>query len=357
MNKQMPRIESISHLATMCEAALDVDSIAAQEQASQHVRLTTGILPTIGCEIEIKWSSLFPEIADEYFGAKDTLGEFERAFDDLSPVEQDELNALRKVHETELLPAYQATCDAGIPAGSDAFWEFANAPAYSARTLSTEVKLLFHAGFIPEGHHHALHVTLGGLALGRGGAHMVLAGLELLHGLPERFILATQGTKYATANTWARRGREGIRQRTSEQLQLNDTIGIEFRTLTIASSEAADDLFSDAQNLGSILLAYRQHAYSPSHLTQPLRPLWDTYRQRIKDLMHAYQLPSEPWGKPHENAIPWLRWAGVISEAPHSTSEAAAATNDIKAIVKEADELLASLRAEVPRMPLHIVDS
>lgn len=349
------RTQPIEHLAVMCGASIDLDAIRAREEAAQHVKAYRGILPTIGCEVEVKWSSLFPVTAQQYFGEQDALGRFERTFHDLDPVQQRELDEIKLTHDAQLLPRYRAVANAGIPPGSDAYWEFANAPAYAATTLSQEVAFLFASGLIPEGHHHSLHITLGGLALGKGGACMVLSGLELLHGKPERFILATEGTKYQTANTWARRGQDGIRERTSDQLQLGESVATEMRTLTISSAESADHIFPDAQRLGAMLLGHRKHLHNPCEFTQSLSELWINYRIQVKDLWHSAKLPNEPWGTPHKNPTPWLRWAKTIADTADEKSHAHVALCEIQSLNQKAERLLAALSKEVASVSKNVM--
>lgn len=104
--------------------AIDIEGLAAKEDRAKTIHENHGILPTIGCEVEVKWSTLFPALATEFFGAQDELGRFEWQYTDLSPQKQQEIDSLCLELDAELKPAYAATVEAGIPAGNDAYWEF-----------------------------------------------------------------------------------------------------------------------------------------------------------------------------------------------------------------------------------------
>lgn len=340
MKDPLQRIKPIEYLADRYDAEVDVAAICEREQSAFIAKQAINAIPTIGCEIEVKWSSIFPEVARKYFGELDKFDRFERTYYDLAPEEQKELSNITAVHRDALMPEYQATVEAGIPAGSDAFWELANAPAYDARTLAKEVELLFEANLIPENYHLALHITLGSLALGKGGAHMILSGLELLHGKPERILLATEGSKHNTAHSWARRGQEGICQRNSSYLQLGASVGVELRTLTITSKEDANRIFCNAQILGAVLLAHRGLSFMPSSQPDYLGELWSSFTKAIKNLWSASQVPNAPWGMPHHNPTPWRNWADTIEQTSDTDSLPARTVQTIESLICQAKDIL-----------------
>ncbi len=357
MSEYLNRLDPLLYLATTADLEIDYEALMRSETEAKFVHDTFSVLPTIGCEVEVKWSALFPDAAEHYFGEQDSLGRFTRTYADLSEEDQVAIDALKAEQDSTYLPRYEATCHAGIPAGSDAYWEFANAPSYSARVLATEVELLIETGLIPEGKSHSLHITLGGLAVGAGGASMILSGLELMHGSPERILLATEGSRLGTATAWARRGQDGLRQRSSIQLSLGENVGTELRTLSIESAEDAHVSLGDAQILAAVLMAYRQNKVQGAAPTKVLGELWPTFTSRMKELWKQQKLPNHTWGKPHTNPEPWLRWADIITDARDYRSDAHEVTEVIEDIITNAEVYLGALLTEVPSMSGDIVNS
>ena len=73
---------------------IDIEYLRASESEAKYLHETYGILPTIGCEVEVKWSTHFPELARKYFGEQDEFGRFEHRFKDLPTERQQELDKL-----------------------------------------------------------------------------------------------------------------------------------------------------------------------------------------------------------------------------------------------------------------------
>ena len=311
-SNRMQPIEWLSALPHI--TGVDIELLRSNEDSARRLYGSIGLVPTIGCEVEIKSSAVFPELAKEYFGKQDKYGHNQYSYGGFDEAKKAAFDAEYNRLDTKLKPWYEMTKAAGIPQGCDSYWEFANAPAYSWKTLAAEVGLLFDSDLIPEGSNHSLHITLGGVEIGKGGMAYVLGGLELLFIPPERIEAATMPNRLGTQSTWARRGDDGMRPRYAGGLALEQTTATELRTLTVSYPEQAASIFETSQMLGAMLTAYRKRKTSADPLTQALAFLWDEYRCNLKDLWLEHGLPLQPWGKPKDKPEYWLKWAGAIAE-------------------------------------------
>lgn len=337
------RLQPIVWLAEQNGSQLDIDTLNAQELAAKRISGKYGVLPSIGCEIEVKRSALQPEFIAGFLGEQDELGFHERSYSSLSGAEKQQFSAICTEYDNQNLPRYEATRAAGIPKGKDAFWEFANAPAYSWRTLAAEVNLLFDAGLVPAGYRHSLHVTLGGAEPGNGGMAMILSGLELLYVSPERIRSATVPGRYGVRNTWARRGDDGMKERFPSELSLGHTTGTEFRSLEVSSDEHASQIFHTSQILTGVLLAYRKRKESIPGAVAELASLWPVYRAAIKTLWSVRGLPQESWGEPHRNPVSWLGWAACLELRDNQSEPESIAVDQVKSVTNRANGILSLL--------------
>lgn len=329
------RLASIEWLQGQTGLDVDLSGLEHQEQQAQLLQ-AQGVLPTIGCEVEVKWSSLFPELAREYFGEPDELGRLPVRFQDLPESRQREFDEKCTELDRTFKPRYEATERAGIPKGNDAFWEFANAPTYHWQTLATEVGQLMQGEFIPEGHDHSFHITLGGVAAEGGGMSLILSGLELLEVTPERIMVAVEGNRLGTRTAWDRRGADGVRNR-ANNLALGETTATELRTLTVKNQQQVETLLSTAQTLTVVLAAYRSRA---TGRVPALVQLWPEYRSALRSLWEARGLPVESWGKPQNNPTPWLGWAACLSARNEVGSLEEHTIGVMREIVTEATDTL-----------------
>jgi len=343
LTSEIPRLEPIAYLQAQTGAEVEWEKLQTHELAAKRLHETYDIVPTIGCEVEVKWSSLFPDLARQYFGEQDELGRFERKYADLPLDQQEALDAACVPLDAELKPKFEATKAAGIPQGKDAYWEFANAPTYAWQTLSQEVALLMDHGLIPPGNNHSLHVTVGGVNSLGGGPNLVLAGLELAFVPPERIILATYGNKLGTNSSWARRGQDGLSARSAGMLALGQHQASEFRTLVAETPENVSQTLFTAQSLSSILLAFRRRHELPQEPVQELACLWPQYRKILMNVWEERGLPVSSWGSPVKNPEPWLGWAECLSRRHEESSIEAAAVIAIDKVCDKAEQLLAAL--------------
>lgn len=337
------RLRPVEWLNGYTDSEVDILALDQKERRAEYIHKTYGVLPTIGCEVEVKFSSLFPEEATYFFGEKNEYGEFTTKYAQLSPEKKAELDSLSRTFNNVLVPLYEATIQAGIPKGRDAFWEFANAPAYSWQTLAAELGSLMCYGLIPQDHDHSLHVTLGNVESGRGGMCLVLSGLELMHSNPQRLLVATESNRYGGSVAWARRGQEGIRNRTPADLKLGHTTAVELRTLTVSNSEQATEILKDAQVLAAILTAFRLRMHTKSSTIHEIAQQWPVFRDHLKQLWGDYNVPAESWGVPHRNKLPWQQWAQCIEHARKPESVEAKSVEVVKGFVSQTEAMLSEL--------------
>lgn len=338
------RLRPIEWLASLPHLPdVDMGVLARDEEAAQLFYATGQLVPTIGCEVEIKSSTIFPELAANYFGSQDVYGTFEHRYPDFDPSKKKAFDEAFSQLDKEIRPWYEATKEAGIPQGNDAFWEFANSPTYAWQTLAAEVGLLFDSSLIPSGFDHSLHVTLGGLEIGRGGMGYILGGLELLFVSPERLEAATMPNRIGTQSIWARRGANGLRTRYAGGLRLGQVTATELRTLTVSSAEQSSSILEASQLLGALLAAYRSRQTSNDPMVQELVPLWDEYRSSLKELWNVHDLPLEPWGMPKDKPLNWKKWAGAIALRGNQGSQEQETVVLFKSIVNRASIALSVL--------------
>ncbi len=343
-NSPETRLGSIAWLAENLQAPVDIESLRLQEVWARRVHDMYGILPTIGCEVEVALSALQPDLCHNYFGEPNALGRFPKRYDELPFNRQREFDERYEAFCTSWRPRYQATVEAGIPRGKDAYWEFANLPTYHWETLATELDFLFRRQLIPEGFEHSLHVTVGGVDLAGGGMSLVISGLELLHVSPQRILAATaEGRRANRHGAWAVRGIEGLRLRNGDQLELNEVTATELRTLAVSSAQQAKHILYTTQVLSTILLAYRKRHEASQSTTQELATLWAPFTAIIKDVWSAKGLPAEPWGTPQHYPAYWQRWAECLRDRGLPSTLEAKAADSIESLIYYAATLLAAL--------------
>ncbi|MDQ5886173.1 MAG: hypothetical protein QG628_570 [Patescibacteria group bacterium] len=337
-----PRLLPIATLAHDADVAVNLDELSRRESDARAL-FDKGVLPSIGCEIEVTWSSIYPEVADEFFGPADRLGRRPIRYSDLDEDQQRKFNSFCDHYDAINVPRYQRTHDAGIPKGEDAYWEFAHNPTYDHRTLSEEVELLYRERLIPEDAEHSLHVTLGNIANKGAGASFILSGLELLHVSPQRVQSAIRPSRYGTNMSWARRGKDGIRERPARDLSLGSSVAVEMRSLTANSSEHTAEVLRTAQMLGSILLTYRKQDASMPIGIESIRELWPEFRDSLKQLWTARGLPSSSWGTPQYNRSRWVTWAQCLADRDQAGTLERQTVDTIKKIVDEVESVVRSI--------------
>ena len=113
----------------------------------------------------------------------------------------------------------------------------------------------------------------------------------------------------------------------------------------MSSPDQANSIFEASQLLSACLAAFRRRESSPDYITQELASLWDAYRNGIKELWNAHNLPLQPWGKPKDKPAPWLAWAGALARRDHAGSIEQTTVRAVHEIVKQAGVTLAVVKA------------
>lgn len=248
---------------------------------------------TIGCEVEVRFSSYFPELYAEYL--EDTT------YDKLSNVKKlkFDVDVTNAEEELGLKEKFAKSEAAGVPKGKDRYYEFANSPVYHPYTLTVELGLLRDIGLIPEGIKHPLHITIGGLGHSRDTGLMLMA-LEILgYTSPERIWEVAVSDK---AVTWARKGRAGMRERSATELSLGATKAIELRTLELPKTQREiEDLFGLVHNIATAI---------SDKATEAQYDRWLLVVDELEEIGRRHQIDTYTnWGRPFDNPQIWIDFA------------------------------------------------
>jgi hypothetical protein len=244
---------------------------------------------TIGVEVEVRFSSYFPQLFDEY---RLDL----KPYSTLTPHQQTDF--LRKLAPLEqpLQQKLLKSVECGVPKGKDRYWEFATRPAFHPDLIADELNLLRQAGLIPWTHCHSLHVTIGGLWMGKT-AGMLLMILELLGYTSKARIMSGVDPKRAVS--WSRKGRAGMRQRITD-LEYDSNVAVELRTLELPGTH------QDTQWLLYVTWLLAECLRRPD-----LRDIWDTILAAAISLIPDMDITSN-WGPGYENVDKWIKFADTI---------------------------------------------
>lgn len=197
--------------------------------ARGHCEIPGGV--SIGLEIEVPWSSYFPQLWEKY-------GLSGRRVADLEAEELARLGADCSELEASLLPRLRKTIECGVPRGGDRYWEFSFEPAKDVGLLARQVEALGEAGLLPRDKAHSLHATVGGLAPNPSLYYLAMM-LELEFVEPARMGSGIAQTKRAIHSGWARKGRAGIFRKGPEDLAGGERVGSELRMLQLPKSQAS----------------------------------------------------------------------------------------------------------------------
>lgn len=338
-----PRFQPILSLANETFPSGHTKKVIEEEIAAERLSKEHGVVPTIGCEVEVSWASLYPELIDKYFSELDpqktftTMGQMAGA---LTKERREEFLKEKEAIEKQEKAKYEATVQMGIPKGNDGYWEFAHSPAYAWQTVAEEVDILMDRGLIPTGFPHAMHITLGGIAIEGGGPHLMLAGFELLTVPSERIRKAANAS---SSYSWARRESHnvgGLRHRPAHKLMLGQQSGVEFRTLVTSKPEDHRASLRIAQLLGTILLCKRNQANLQSEALAKIAELWPSYRSAITSLFEARNLPNTAWDNPSSSPPVWRTWADCLDRRDMPETPEHMAVEKINKLLNKTEALL-----------------
>ena len=189
-----------------------------------------GVVP-IGIEIEVPWSSYFPELWSHFDLAR-------RGFKDLSAAEIIDLSAQCSRLEDHLQPKLLLTREAGIHRGNDRYYEFAHDPETDVSELTEQVRLLTLAGVLPRDRQHSLQITIGNVCATRDVYYLaMLLELQVLDAARIDYGLSqARGTIFTG---WARKGRSGVYEKGASDLKLGSQVACELRVLSLPCDDAS----------------------------------------------------------------------------------------------------------------------
>lgn len=282
------RLTTIQRLAETFNQKVSLDALTHAE--SQE------ILPRIGAEIEVPWRYVLADHA-EWFN--EPYKEFSENKKVAFSKRCDEL-------DEQLQPIYQQATLAGIPKANErlAYHEFAHEPVNWYETLSTEIELLMKAGLIKEGYEHPMHVTISQVKPSTDVG--IAAGIiQLYAGSTPTRMLSPQA-KWGT-RTWADKGKNGIKERTQEELQKGDYIGTEIRTLVAANTKQTYETLRCAQLIGASISA-KQNNKHPA-----LAQEWNYLREQFLTHVLKPRNLNKWWDDPTHNKTQWKSFAKLYN--------------------------------------------
>lgn len=244
-----------------------------------------GTVP-IGLEIEVKFSSYFPDLWNEFDLEK-------RGFGGLSKAESDSFSEKCTELEKDLLPKLRSTILAGVPRGNDRYWEFALDPAHDVSLLVEQVELLSEGGVLPRDRRHSLQITVGDLRATPDVYYLAML-LELQTIDAERIAYGIEQTSKTIYTGWARKGRSGVFEKDALDLKNGSTVACELRPLQLPLNRA------DFQRL-MLDVSWAANAIAAK---QGVRPLvdsegldrWNAFVGQAKQALHDHGLPDRNWG-------------------------------------------------------------
>lgn len=283
-----PRVLIVKNLAEHFHVGIThPEHLSRMEEAARLVDATT-----IGVEVEIKYSSYFPDIFRRYSLDARPIGA-------LSPTELATLTEETTIQEEVLLPKLEATVELGVPKDIDAYWEFANQPVYHPKTLAEELYVLQHADLIPMDVKHSMHITIGGINKERTkDIYMLLMCLEML-GYTSKERLQS-GIKKNKGVAWGKKGFGGIRFR-SEDVKLGKEVAFEFRTLELPiRTTSVYDMLYTAWFLAECIRRPDLNHY------------WETVCDHVEEIAAKHLLDtSKNWGRAFDNISTWSHYVDV----------------------------------------------
>lgn len=277
-------------------------------------------IPTIGAEIEIRWSSILP----------DHERWFNEPYNEFSKDKQEAFNRRCDEIDAYWQPLYQAATAAGVPKGNDQYHEFALHYAHWHETLAAEIAVLSEAGLIPGNHDSPMHVTIGGMPFDKEAG--IAAALTELYGgsNPARLIQPSQESL-----AWARAGSSGIKSRRAGELEGDYESGFEIRTLVANTPEQIGGTLRCIQLLSA---AIRANKLSDKHETdQRLSTCWESIKETTEEnLLKPYGLNR--WlHHPARNKIDWEKLGSL-----YSSCEMAGILNQLDRVLDDIDACLTS---------------
>lgn len=244
-----------------------------------------GTVP-IGIEIEVKFSSYFPDLWKEFDLEK-------RGFGGLSKAESDSFSAKCSELEKDLLPKLRSTILAGVPRGNDRYWEFALDPAHDVSLLVEQVELMSEGGVLPRDRRHSLQVTVGDLRATPDVYYLAML-LELQTVDAERIAYGIEQTSKTIYTGWARKGRSGVFEKGADDLKHGSTVACELRPLQLPVDRAGLHRLMLDVSWAANAIAFKQ-GVRPLHDAEGL-DRWNSFVEQAKQALYDHGLPDRNWG-------------------------------------------------------------
>lgn len=259
----------------------------------------------MGIEIEVPWSSYFPELWEKY-------GLAERKIYSLPADELNMLNAECAKLEIDLQPRLHKTVECGVPRGNDRYWEFAFRPVSEGALVVEQTSLMTEAGVLPRDKGHALHITVGEIPRCTALYQLSML-LEAEFVDPERIRhgIAQMSKKIHTG--WGRKGSSGIFEKGPEELQGGASVASELRMLQLPASDHDFGRLMDTVQWSVNAIQDRRQGLDTTAASQ-----WQEFEVRAAGVLHSHGLSNANWFKSGPNGgidhAAWARFGERLEE-------------------------------------------
>ena len=248
--------------------------------------------PTAGIEIEMTWRQAFKDMHDPWLHS-----EIVPRYDlSINSAEYKAFHANYTRNYTTLIPRLHSLTPVIPRVGEDSFWEFSFSPTKDPQVAHAELATLYDADILFEDIPYPTHLTLAGIPSIRDAA-AILCRLEQAGGTTPERLASPQHSK---KGTWMQKGMGGIRKRNTHELEGNDTVAYEFRTLVTTSPEQIDRIFRLGQELAYTCL------HSPA--------AWKQERDKVEASLVAQGLPLRMWGHPNREPLVWETYRSTFEK-------------------------------------------
>lgn len=284
----------------LCEALSSTFNVARPDQSGLH-----GVDPgrssavSIGMEIEVPWSSYFPDLWSKY-------GLAGRRISALDPQDLKSLTDECSVIEESLLPKLRQTIACGIPRGNDRYWEYAFRPVHDTALLVEQVQLLTAAGLLPRDKKHALHITVGGIPRCTSLYYLSML-LELEFVDPKRIQHGVELTKNTIYTGWARKGLAGILQKQAHELEGGCLVASEIRMLQLPCTDLEFSRLMDTFQWGANAIYDIRQGEDTEAADQ-----WRSFEASAVSILKKHGLPNSNWMKEGVQYEIWDRFCAAM---------------------------------------------
>jgi hypothetical protein len=262
---------------------------------------------SIGAEIEVNFSSYFPEFYKKYIAT----GEYKNGdFDTKGRISKE----IAIEEDKYLLPTLLKTQKMGLPKGQDGYWEFAFLPVNDVYILLDQINLLRHIDLLPKGE-HSLHLTLGDVQESEDVYYMLLL-LEMLWGNKNRIYTCLNNLNNPhLSGSFGKKGRGGVFVKAARELEGSTVVACELRTLSInITDNRVDDLLTIRELLEtvSLIAGFIKTAQNPAcwfFQTGEEWKQWERWKIHAQNILEDHGVVADSnWGKPHQSRGIWEKY-------------------------------------------------